>query len=69
MSLKAVHLVFVIASTLLALGFAAWSLRNYLSIDGSTADLVFAIASLLGAIGLIVYGRYFLRKLRHISYL
>jgi len=68
MSLKAFHLVFITASVLLAFGFAAWSLMVYA--DGRQwTDLVFGIGSALAGIGLIVYGRYFLKKLKHISYL
>jgi len=31
--------------------------------------LIFGIVSTLGGIGLVIYGRYVLRKLKHISYL
>ena len=68
MSLKAFHLVFVTASVLLAFGFAAWSLMNYFEVT-RTMDLVFGVGSGLIGIALIVYGRYFLKKLKHISYL
>jgi hypothetical protein len=68
MSLKALHIIFITASTLLALGFAGWAVRGYLA-TGGTADLCYAIGSGLSAIALLVYGKYFLRKLRHISYL
>ena len=68
MSLKAFHLVFVVASTLLALGFAAWSFRQYANAQ-ETLQLVFGIGSLLAAAGLMAYGKYFLKKLKHISYL
>jgi len=68
MSLKAFHLIFVTASVLLALGLAAWSLVNYFEVKRTT-DLVFGLVSGLIALGLVVYGRYFLKKLKHISYL
>jgi hypothetical protein len=68
MSLKAFHLVFITASVLLAFGFAAWSLVNY-SDTRRTMDLVFGIGSGLIGFTLIFYGRYFLKKLKHISYL
>jgi hypothetical protein len=68
MSLKAFHIVFIIASILLAFGFAAWSLMTYS--DGRRwIDLVFGVGSALTGIGLIFYGRYVLKKLKHISYL
>ena len=43
MSLKAFHIVFVVASILLAFGFAAWSLMTY-SDGRRLIDLIFGIA-------------------------
>ena len=68
MSLKAFHLVFITASVLLSFVIAAWSMVGYADV-GRTMDLVFGISSAAIGLGLIVYGRYFLRKLKHISYL
>jgi hypothetical protein len=68
MSLKAFHVVFITASVLLAFGFAAWSLVAYAN-GRVWVDLVFGIGSALAGVGLIAYGRYFLKKLKHISYL
>ena len=69
MSLKAFHLVFIIASILLALGFGAWSLVNYFSQQGGTWYLAAGIGSLLAAVGLVFYERYFLKKTKNVSYL
>ena len=69
MSLKAFHIVFIIASTLLAAGFGVWAIREYVAGQGSGVDLALGIASLLLVGGLIWYGKYFLRKLKDISYL
>jgi len=68
MSLKAFHIVFVVASILLAFGFAAWSLMTY-SDGRRLIDLIFGIVSALSGVGLVIYGRYVLRKLKNISYL
>ena len=68
MSLKAFHLVFVTASVLLMLGLTAWCFGNYRRSD-SSMDLVWAALALVSAAVLLVYGRYFLKKLKHISYL
>lgn len=68
MSLKAFHIVFITASVLLAFGFGAWSLVGYLD-TGRWVDLVYGTVSVGIGVGLIVYGRYFLKKLRDISYL
>lgn len=69
MSLKAFHIVFVVASTVLAVGFGVWCIQAYRAGEGAAASLGMGIASLVLAIVLIWYGRYVLRKLRHISYL
>lgn len=71
MSLKMLHVVFVTASVLLAGGFSAWSFHNYLGMEGggSRLDLTIGILSALTGFALLVYGKYFLRKLKNISYL
>jgi hypothetical protein len=69
MSLKAFHLVFIVASILLAIGFAVWSFMNYSSPQGNTSDLVVAIVSAAVALGLVGYEIYFLKKLKNVSYL
>ena len=68
MSLKAFHLVFVSLSVLLMLGLTAWCFGNYRR-DGGALDLVWAALSLAVAAGLVVYGKFFLKKLKNISYL
>ena len=69
MSLKAVHIIFITASCLLAFGFAAWCLNEYFADEGLTRDLVFGIGSFAGGVGLIIYGKYFLKKLKDVGYL
>ena len=68
MSLKAFHLVFVSASILLMLTLSVWCFSDYRD-GGGTSELVWSGAALAAALGLVVYARYFLRKLKHISYL
>jgi hypothetical protein len=68
MSLKAFHLVFLVASVLLAFGFGAWSLRQYAATSGAL-ELAFGLGSLLAGLALLAYLRYFLKKLKDISYL
>ena len=68
MSLKAFHLVFIIASILLAFGFAAWSFVSRAN-GGPLLHLWFGIGSLLCGLVLLAYSKYFLRKLKDISYL
>ncbi len=69
MSLKAFHIVFIVASTALATGFGAWAIRQYVTAQASAGMLALGIASLLLAGALVAYGKYFLRKLKDISYL
>lgn len=68
MSLKAFHIVFIVASILLAFGFAAWAWVNYAS-EGQAALLYYAIGASVVGVGLIGYFAYVLRKLRNVSYL
>ncbi len=69
MSLKAFHIVFISSAILLALGIGAWALDTYFSGAGSRGYLFSGLASLGTAVGLGVYGVYFLKKLKNISYL
>ena len=69
MSLKAFHIVFVTASTLLAFGFGAWGLWQFFAGSRALLDLMMGVASIAGGVALIVYGKYFLKKLKNISYL
>ena len=68
MSLKAFHIIFVTASTLLAFGFGAWALHSY-STSKSLLELIMGIVAVVMGVGMIWYGKYFLKKLKNISYL
>lgn len=68
MSLKAFHIVFIAASILLAFGFGAWCFVQYADSHRRT-ELIYGISSVVIGLGLIWYGKYVLRKLKHISYL
>lgn len=67
MSLKFVHLVFIIASLLLAGWVAGWCYIQYASTH-ETAMLVGGIASALAAGGLVLYGLSFIKKFRNVKY-
>ena len=69
MSLKAFHLIFITASSALAFGCGVWGLKSFFSEGGRAWDLVFGLGSLVTGIGLILYERYFLKKLKQVSYL
>ena len=55
MSLKGFHIVFIIFSTLLALGIGAWCIWVNL-VEGEPVYLAGAIFSFVTAVALIVYG-------------
>jgi len=61
MSLKAFHLLFVTLLTSLAFGCAAWAFQ--------AGSPVWGVTSVGMGILVIVYGVYFLKKLKKISYL
>jgi hypothetical protein len=63
MSLKAFHILFVVVSVVLALGFATWAYTEFRR-TGDREFVWWAFASLLAASGLMVYGRWFLNKLK-----
>jgi len=69
MSLKAFHLVFITASSALSFGCGVWWLKNYWSANGQLMDLLFGLGALLAGVGLIVYERFFLKKLKDVNYL
>ena len=69
MSLKAVHLVFVTALTALTLGCAIWFLTLSRAPEGNSTDLLLSCVSFAASVAVVVYGRYFLKKLKRISYL
>ncbi len=69
MSLKAFHVIFITASSGLAFGCGVWALKNGFSAEGRALDFVVGIGSLAASVGLILYERYFLKKLKDVSYL
>jgi hypothetical protein len=69
MSLKAFHVIFITAASAMSFGCGVWGIKNYFSPDGRLVELMFGIGSILVGIALIIYERYFLKKLKNISYL
>jgi hypothetical protein len=69
MSLKTIHIVFVIASLLVTAFFGVWAWREYFGPASTKADLLYGILSIAAFAGLLAYGKYFLKKLKHINYL
>jgi hypothetical protein len=69
MSLKAFHLVFIVASILLAVGFSAWSFMTYFQDHAGVWYLVSGVGSAISAVALVIYQKYCLKKLKNVSYL
>ena len=61
MSLKTFHLIFVTLLTALSFGCAAWAFN--------AGWPVFGVGGIVAGILVIIYGIYFLKKLKKISYL
>jgi hypothetical protein len=61
MSLKAFHLIFVTLLTSLSFGCAAWAFQ--------AGNAGWGVAGIVTGIFVIVYGIYFLKKLKNVSYL
>ena len=53
----------------MAFGCGVWGIKNYFSPDGRVVELIFGIGAIVVGIALIIYERYFLKKLKNISYL
>jgi uncharacterized membrane protein len=70
MSLKAIHILFIAASLTLCFGFAAWAFWMYSTTEyDRQTNLVMGVVSSLIGVALMIYGKYFLRKLKDVSYL
>ena len=68
MSLKAFHIVFITASILLSFGFGAWLINRYTEVGG-WIHLAGGILAGVAGLCLLVYGKYFLRKFKHLGYI
>lgn len=68
MSLKALHIFFVVCSTLLAFGFGGWCILQFLDKQGGVY-LPAGIGSFVAGAGLIWYGVVIYRKLKNMSWM
>ena len=69
MSLKAFHVVFITVASAFCFAFGVWMLRDFRGPEGSAGDLWLGVGSLIAGISLVIYERYFLKKLKNVSYL
>ena len=63
MNLRAFHVVFIAAAALLAVVLGVWCLRQYMAQRG-ILTLLSSVASFGAALALLLYGSWFLRKVR-----
>jgi len=68
MSLKAFHIFFIVLSALMCFGIGAFLLQAYAG-NGETGKLVQGVVCVAAGIGLLEYGRRFLKKTKSIGYL
>ena len=66
MSLKAFHVFFICAATLLAFGVGAWGFFEHQR-TGAPGTIAYAAVGLVAGGGLIAYGLWFLRKLKGVD--
>ncbi|KAB2650387.1 MAG: hypothetical protein DVB33_04765 [Verrucomicrobia bacterium] len=68
MSLKAFHLIFITAASLLSFGLGWWMLRAYAD-SGMKADQIYGVTSIGVGMALLLYEAFFIKKLKNVSYL
>lgn len=68
MSLKAFHIIFIAVSIAIAIGFGFWCLNAYFEQHGLLYALTAGISFIISGV-LFVYGIWFLRKLKHVSFM
>jgi hypothetical protein len=68
MSLKTFHILFISLAIILTFFFGTWL---FVTVEAGDAAVRFGFGALSYAVGalLVVYGRYFLRRFRHVSYI
>ena len=66
MSLKAVHIAFIVLAILLAAGLGLWAVRDHSS-SGSIANLSLGAASFTAAVALTAYLFWFFRKMKKVT--
>ena len=66
MSLKALHICFIVLSILLAIGFGVWAVRNFES-SRNVTTLALGVGSLVGSILLMGYLFWFVSKMKRVG--
>ena len=68
MSLKAFHIFFIALSVMTAFFLGTWLVVADTEM-GTPLRLVLGFLSCLAGAGLVLYGKYFLRKFKHLSFM
>jgi len=68
MSLKSVHIFFVLCTTLLTVVLAVWNYMNWVNF-GEISSLIYMVISILCGLIAIVYGKKFLVKFKDLSFM
>jgi hypothetical protein len=66
MGLKNIHVLFISMAIVLCLAFGTWCVTMYRDQQG-TGYLAVGVGSFVCAVGLVVYGNWFLRKMKGID--
>jgi len=70
MSLKAFHIFFISAASIICVTCAVWAFKTYgVPEESRPWQLWFGVGGTLIAAGLLVYLRSFLKKMKNVSYL
>ena len=64
MSLKTFHVIFIVCSIILSVGFGYWAFMNFQNTQ-SLAYLFTMIGSILFAFGLVIYEMSFLKRIKN----
>ena len=62
MSLKSFHIIFICISSLFSIFFGYWSYNEWSQIGG-TQYIVYSLISVVFTIGLLIYGKWFLKEI------
>ena len=66
MSLKAFHIFYIIAATTVLPGFGVWAGLDFAE-SGNRVHLALGVGSVIGSIGLVQYGTWFLREMKYLG--
>jgi hypothetical protein len=68
MSLKTVHIFFVLCTTMLSIFLVVWNYINWVSF-GQNSSILYMVISIACGFGAIIYGKKFLSKFKELSFM